>query len=107
MPVFSKNVQNSSQLWVKNKRKRLEWEQSALCADIIPLTSATTQTWQLRACWWPASVSATAAAHNEVRTKAANNKMITACWGTVAGFVGFDMEPESKSSYIASHMQNH
>lgn len=84
-----------------------EWEQSALCADIIPLTSATTQTQQLTACWWPASVAAAAAAHNEVGTKAANNKMITACWGTAPGFVGFDMEPESKSTYIASHMQAH
>lgn len=83
-----------------------EWEQSALCADIIPLTSATTQTQQLTACWWPASVAA-AAAHNEVGTKAANNKMITARWSTAPGFVGFDMEPESKSAYIASHTQAH
>lgn len=59
---FTKKVNNRAKLWAKKRETEggREWEQCALCADIIPLTSAITWTGllTLRACWQPASIAA-------------------------------------------------
>lgn len=59
---FTKKVNNKAKLWAKKRETEggREWEQCALCADIIPLTSAITWTGllTLRACWQPASIAA-------------------------------------------------
>lgn len=101
---FTKKVNNSANnLRVKMRETEggREWEQYALCTDIIPLTSAITWTGllTLRACWQPASVTATQQTADKCRTTkwlqhAGHSSKL--CW--------LDMELESKSTRITPHM---